>query len=110
MSDDRAMQLTQLRAERANDAAMPVEEACGSIGDNDQAFTRLRFGQKDPKLYYLEGFPLTESLERDPRYGLICKNRFPASRVVGVTGGVTTAPLQEDGGGDDTQSTSKSGA
>ena len=63
--------LTRLKAEDANDAAMLIAEACAFIGDDDQAFTWLEraFAQKDPKLYYLRGYPLSKSLEGDPRYG-----------------------------------------
>jgi TolB-like protein/lipoprotein NlpI len=63
--------LTRLKGEHANDAAMLIAQACAFIGDNDQAFAWLEraFAQKDSKVYYLKGDPLTKGLESDPRYG-----------------------------------------
>ena len=72
--------LKRLKEEDANDTAMLIAEACAVVGDNDQAFTWLEraYAQKDPKLYYLRGDPLTKSLEADPRYStFLRKMSFP---------------------------------
>ena len=63
--------LTRLEAEHGNDAAMLIAQACAFTGDNDEAFGWLEraYVQKDSKLYYLKGDPLTKGLEKDPRYG-----------------------------------------
>jgi len=63
--------LTRLKAEHGNDAAMLIAQACAFVGDKDEALNWLEraYDQKDSKLYYLKGDPLTKSLEGDSRYG-----------------------------------------
>ena len=67
--------LARLKAEHGDDAAMLIAQACAFIGDNDQAFAWLEraYVQKDSKLYYLKGDPLTKGLEHDPRYGAMLR-------------------------------------